>query len=1062
MASTSAPATDSIEQLVTTWMVSGRDEEVAEAVTEVSEGRLLGVVKALGTYLTSEQDDLRTKGVDFLATVIVRCPQNTLNKQSVKVLSAFFCDKLDDTETIVPALKGLASLPPICSSSDALVIINAVFAHVKMRALVQSVRFYVFTIIDGLIANHRETLKGMKSDFITPYISLADGEKDPRNLLVAFAIARVILIEFDPTDHIEALSNILFCYFPITFRPPPNDPYGITSDDLRNALRRCLSAHPSFGPIAIPIFIEKLVAGSPTIKRDTLETMTECFSVYGPAFLRVSARKLWNAIKLEIFQPTDGATEEAALATMQALVVTIHADDAQDEDVQGLARDACEECIGVLREPEKSQAKPAIKVLCAFMTTTPSVARYTLANAVPHLLKLFADPNEVPSRHPVLLLLSDLIAAARDSVKAQSTQEAPMSDSSAEPPLAPFKDEVLGALISGVATLATTRAALAGLTGLVSTPHLLSDAELGFVVLKVNDVLGTCYDDPEERADDSNAILKLLMTISSTAPAHVRDQTLPLLLNFLPASAPARDAVSARARYQHVLNALSTLCGPPPLFETLVEALAPRLVSITFHSSSSSGEEDLELRAAYLHALLAAIKRALAGKVDEGHADVAGYADSLVPMLYGLCVHAALHGGGGPANDARVVGVVGDIIGLVVQSLAPARQQAFAAVLFPAFLEGKIALLCSGEHITSEDRFLPFTAEATASERNLLVLFEAGVIPLHPSVTLDADINACAEAILVRGLAHTDNERQAEAVFRIVGSVVNKHVDELGPFLEHKKTAHWSAQILDQTVLPERRRQAIRVWTWLCKALLVRNHPSALDFIHRLFEVFVDPTIGTDAAKAFGDIAASDSVLTKRNGAIVKFLWAQKFATGILPRLMSDAKDDSDPALQRAHLIALTSLIKAIPNAAYAHEMTQASFAVLRHFYPTHDIRLQLMPLLLRALQLPDLQIRANAIETLLAASATSTHAGVLAEHAPALVRTLLGYTKASSPLTSTRIRIASLRCLGALPGVVTYAVLHPCKAEVLRELGDALDDPKRGVRREAVDAREVWFKYNG
>jgi DNA repair/transcription protein MET18/MMS19 len=60
------------------------------------------------------------------------------------------------------------------------------------------------------------------------------------------------------------------------------------------------------------------------------------------------------------------------------------------------------------------------------------------------------------------------------------------------------------------------------------------------------------------------------------------------------------------------------------------------------------------------------------------------------------------------------------------------------------------------------------------------------------------------------------------------------------------------------------------------------------------------------------------------------------------------------------------------------------------------------MPLLLRALQLPDLQIRANAIETLLAASATSTHAGVLAEHAPALVRTLLGYTKASSALTST------------------------------------------------------------
>ncbi|KAJ6582074.1 ARM repeat-containing protein [Mycena capillaripes] len=1037
MASTSASATDSVEQLVTTWMVSGRDEEVAAAVAEVSEGRLLGVVKALGTYLTSEQDDLRTKGVDFLATVIVRCPENTLNRQSVKVLTSFFCDKLDDTETIVPALKGLASLPPICTSNDALVIINAVFAHVKMRALVQSVRFHVFTIIDGLIAHHREILKGMKSGFIAPYINLAEGEKDPRNLLIAFAIARVILIEFDPTDHIEALSNIVFCYFPITFRPPPNDPYGITADDLRIALRRCVSANPGFGPIAIPIFLEKLAAGSPAIKRDTLQAMTESFPVYGPTLARTNARKLWNAIKLEIFQPTDPATEEAALVTMKALVVTIHADDAQDEDVQGLARDACEECIGILREPEKSQAKPAIKVLCAFMATTPSVARYTLANAVPHLLKLFMDPNEVPSRHPVLLLLSDLIAAARDSVKGQAES---MSDSAPpEPPLAPFKDEVLGALISGVAASATTRAALAGLTGLVSTPHLLSDAELGFVVLKVNDVLETCYD--EEHSEDSNAILKLLMTISATSPVHVRTQTLPLLLGALPARAPPRDDVPARARYQHVLSALSTLCGPPTLFDTLVAALTPRVVSIAFDAPDS--DDDPELPAAYLHALLTALKRALAGKVDEGNADVAGYADSLVPALYGLCVRAALRGG--PAREPRVVGVVGDIVGLVVQSLALPRQQEFASVLFPAFLTGKIASLCPGEHITAEDRFLPFIAEATSSERNLLVLFEAGVIPLHPSVTLDADINACTETILAQGLAHTDNERQAEAVFHIVGSIVNKHVDELGPFLEHKKTAYWSEQILDQTGPPERRRQAIRAWTWICKGLLVRNHPSALDFIHRLFDVFADETISTDAAKAFGDIAGADSVLTKRNSAVVKFLWAQKFAIGILPRLMDGAKDNSNSFLQHANLIALTSLIKAIPNASYAHEMTQ------------------LLPLLLRALHLPDAQIRANVIETLLAAATqqSSTHA-VLSEHAPPLVRQMLGYTKATSQLTSTRIRIGALRCLGVLPAVVRYDVLHPCKAEVLRELAEALDDPKRSVRREAVDAREVWFKYNG
>jgi hypothetical protein len=95
------------------------------------------------------------------------------------------------------------------------------------------------------------------------------------------------------------------------------------------------------------------------------------------------------------------------------------------------------------------------------------------------------------------------------------------------------------------------------------------DAELGFVVLKVNDVLGTCYDDPEEHSDDSNAILKLLMTILLTAPRPGAPA---------PVELPTRERAS-RARVTNTSSALSTLCGPPPLFKTLVEALTPRLVA---------------------------------------------------------------------------------------------------------------------------------------------------------------------------------------------------------------------------------------------------------------------------------------------------------------------------------------------------------------------------------------------------------------------------------------------------------------------------------------------------
>ena len=54
------------------------------------------------------------------------------------------------------------------------------------------------------------------------------------------------------------------------------------------------------------------------------------------------------------------------------------------------------------------------------------------------------------------------------------------------------------------------------------------------------------------------------------------------------------------------------------------------------------------------------------------------------------------------------------------------------------------------------------------------------------------------------------------------------------------------------------------------------------------------------------------------------------------------------------------------------------------------------------------------------------------------------------------RVRIAALRLLAILPKIVRYDVLHPHKAAVVRELVAVLDDPKRSVRKEAVDARYV------
>jgi DNA repair/transcription protein MET18/MMS19 len=61
--------------------------------------------------------------------------------------------------------------------------------------------------------------------------------------------------------------------------------------------------------------------------------------------------------------------------------------------------------------------------------------------------------------------------------------------------LLPYKDEVLGVLITGLKTQSSLRSAIEGLNGMVTTPALLDDEEIGFVVQKVNDVVSGQQED---------------------------------------------------------------------------------------------------------------------------------------------------------------------------------------------------------------------------------------------------------------------------------------------------------------------------------------------------------------------------------------------------------------------------------------------------------------------------------------------------------------------------------------------------------------------------------------
>lgn len=61
----------------------------------------------------------------------------------------------------------------------------------------------------------------------------------------------------------------------------------------------------------------------------------------------------------------------------------------------------------------------------------------------------------------------------------------------------------------------------------------------------------------------------------------------------------------------------------------------------------------------------------------------------------------------------------------------------------------------------------------------------------------------------------------------------------------------------------------------------------------------------------------------------------------------------------------------------------------------------------------------------------------------------------------SQKVRSASLRCLRTFPGKVKDSALLPYRKAVIRGLMTVLDDPKRAVRKEAVDCLSKWLSLD-
>ena len=121
---------------------------------------------------------------------------------------------------------------------------------------------------------------------------------------------------------------------------------------------------------------------------------------------------------------------------------------------------------------------------------TGSVSKFVLSRTIAHLTKLFRDPDELIHRPQILTLLCIIIGSIE-------TNRTALENFGLQSQLLKFKDDVLGAFISGIKTANSCEAALEGIKKLSQMQDVLTDEEIVYVVHNINELLQSDGDDAE-------------------------------------------------------------------------------------------------------------------------------------------------------------------------------------------------------------------------------------------------------------------------------------------------------------------------------------------------------------------------------------------------------------------------------------------------------------------------------------------------------------------------------------------------------------------------------------
>lgn len=912
---------------------------------------------------------------------------------------------MEDADSIKEVADGLVALISMkaFSSTNIDEILTGLKSSINMKQFNQGTRHKIFLIVKALLVTNIEYLKTVNDEFIKTYIHLTTGEKDPRNLMLSFEIASKILKNFQVDKLSEDLFDVTFCYFPITFEPPKNDPYGITSDDLRRALRECISANGIFAKDALPGLLEKLTSSSMKVKNDTLVTIAACVKNYDPDHVGTQWQDLWDGLKFEIIHGSEEGTPELTLDVLRELAFSL--EKASDQSLfENYMESIIKETKENTTEVQSKKALPSVRLAAGIAAGSPAVCSRIASDILTYILQVTGESPTIAAQRIMLDMVGYFVKSSKnftgDSV------------------LLSYKDRIIEfysrSLMGAAKTELTLRiSAVEHLSEITDIKGFLTTEEIGLIVQYLNDVI---LDDNKQELKDK--ALDALVVVSNNNVDLILTITFPALLAQLPDSEGPDNA----ADFERILYALAKISVNRSTFESLWVRLLNKLTGALRAACSPRYPQSI-------FATLLSVILKLSDKKDE---DISIYLIRFLPEIFTKYAESAQEESNNPLFSPLVLQPVCGLITNVVRAADATKQSSFVENLMKLFWKSEPSKL-----ITSKF-FKPATLcplQANSAPSHVIALFTAALAPIKKDVKLLIDpIELISNAISI--LSSTTDAVERLNYLQLIALVANKWVD---PNSDNLRTLTDELYIAIKSETPRKSLGSLEIYAWITKAFLLRTDPYGYTLLGNLVELLDDPKLGSSVSKVMDVLGDEDVTLSKENGAVIRLLAKQRFFSFILTPLVTKFKASaSAPEIQAHYLVALSGVLRHMPPKVISTDVPV------------------FFPLLLQSLTIRDPKVREASILTIAATLKESS--AIVAEHMSSLVPQLLASAnEKSSP--NPKVRLAALQCLGEFPASIERKNLEPFRLTIIKGLNVPLDDKKREVRRAAVNARQKYFE---